>query len=117
MPARCRRERGRFDLDDYIEYVIAFLQKLGPDVHVIAVCQPSVPVLAAVSLMADAKDPASPRSMTMMGGPIDTRVNPTQVNQLAAARSMEWFEHSVITQVPPPPIPASCAASIPASCS
>jgi poly(3-hydroxybutyrate) depolymerase len=93
-------ERGPFDLDDYIDYVIAFLQKLGPDVHVIAVCQPSVPVLAAVSLMAEAKDPAAPRSMTLMGGPIDTRVNPTQVNQLAAARSIEWFEHSVITQVP-----------------
>jgi poly(3-hydroxybutyrate) depolymerase len=93
-------ERGRFDLDDYIDYVIGFLQKLGPDVHVIAVCQPSVPVLAAVSLMADMKDPAAPRSMTLMGGPIDTRVNPTQVNQLAAGRSIEWFEHSVITEVP-----------------
>jgi poly(3-hydroxybutyrate) depolymerase len=93
-------ERGRFDLDDYIDYVIDFLRLLGPDVHVIAVCQPSVPVLAAVSLMAEAKDPAAPRSMTLMGGPIDTRVNPTQVNQLAAARSIEWFEHSVVTTVP-----------------
>lgn len=93
-------EHGPFDLDDYIDYVIGFLQMLGPDVHVIAVCQPSVPVLAAVALMADAKDPASPRSMTMMGGPIDTRVNPTKVNELAAERPIEWFERSVISQVP-----------------
>jgi poly(3-hydroxybutyrate) depolymerase len=93
-------ERGRFDLDDYIDYVIDFLRLLGPDVHVIAVCQPSVPVLAAVSIMSEANDPAVPRSMTLMGGPIDTRVNPTAVNQLAAARSIEWFEHSVVTMVP-----------------
>jgi poly(3-hydroxybutyrate) depolymerase len=93
-------ERGPFDLDDYIDYVIAFLRRLGPDVHVIAVCQPSVPVLAAVSLMSSDNDPAVPRSMTLMGGPIDTRVNPTQVNQLAAMRSIEWFEHTVVTAVP-----------------
>jgi poly(3-hydroxybutyrate) depolymerase len=93
-------ERGRFDLDDYIDYVIAFLRKLGPDVHVIAVCQPSVPVLAAVSLMSADNDAAVPRSMTLMGGPIDTRVNPTQVNKLAAMRSIEWFEHTVVTTVP-----------------
>jgi poly(3-hydroxybutyrate) depolymerase len=93
-------ERGDFDLDDYIEYVIGFLRLLGPDVHVIAVCQPSVPVLAAVSLMSDGGDAAVPRSMTLMGGPIDTRVNPTQVNMLAANRSIEWFEHSVVTTVP-----------------
>jgi poly(3-hydroxybutyrate) depolymerase len=93
-------ERGRFDLDDYIDYVIGYLQLLGPDVHVIAVCQPSVPVLAAVALMSEADDPAVPRSMTLMGGPIDTRVNPTQVNVLAATRPIEWFEHTVITVVP-----------------
>ncbi len=93
-------ERGPFDLDDYIDYVIGFLRRLGPDVHVIAVCQPSVPVLAAVALMSDAGDPAVPRSMTLMGGPIDTRVNPTQVNVLAATRPIEWFEHSVLTVVP-----------------
>jgi poly(3-hydroxybutyrate) depolymerase len=93
-------EKGPFDLDDYIDYVIAFLRQLGPDVHVIAVCQPSVPVLAAVSIMAAENDPCAPRSMTLMGGPIDTRVNPTQVNKLAAMRSIEWFEHTVITNVP-----------------
>ena len=93
-------EHGPFDLDDYIDYVIGFLRELGPDVHVIAVCQPSVPVLAAVSLMSADNDPAVPRSMTLMGGPIDTRVNPTQVNRLAATRSMQWFEHTVVTTVP-----------------
>jgi poly(3-hydroxybutyrate) depolymerase len=93
-------EKGRFDLDDYIDYVIDFLRLLGPDVHVIAVCQPSVPVLAAVSIMSAENDPCVPRSMTLMGGPIDTRVNPTQVNRLAATRSIEWFEHTVITTVP-----------------
>jgi poly(3-hydroxybutyrate) depolymerase len=93
-------EKGPFDLDDYIDYVIGFVRQLGPDVHLIAVCQPSVPVLAAVSIMSAENDPATPRSMTLMGGPIDTRVNPTQVNQLAAGRSIEWFEHAVITPVP-----------------
>jgi poly(3-hydroxybutyrate) depolymerase len=91
---------GRFDLDDYIDTVIDFVQQLGPDVHVIAVCQPSVPVLAAVALMAAAGDPAAPRSMTLMGGPIDTRVNPTKVNQVAMHRPIEWFERTVVTQVP-----------------
>jgi len=91
---------GRFDLDDYIDTVIDFLQQLGPDVHVIAVCQPSVPVLAAVALMAAAGDPAAPRSMTLMGGPIDTRVNPTKVNQVAVHRPIEWFEQAVVTRVP-----------------
>jgi poly(3-hydroxybutyrate) depolymerase len=93
-------EQGRFDLDDYIDYLIGFLRQLAPDVHMMAVCQPSVPVLAAVSIMSAENDPAVPRSMTLMGGPIDTRVNPTQVNKLAAHRSIEWFEHSVITRVP-----------------
>src|SRR5205085_2088264 len=91
---------GRFDLDDYIDTIIDFLQQLGPDVHVIAVCQPSVPVLAAVALMAAAGDPAAPRSMTLMGGPIDTRVNPTKVNQVAMHRPIEWFEQAVVTRVP-----------------
>jgi poly(3-hydroxybutyrate) depolymerase len=91
---------GRFDLDDYIDTVVDFLQQLGPDVHVIAVCQPSVPVLAAIALMAAAGDPAAPRSMTLMGGPIDTRVNPTKVNQVALHRPIEWFERTVVTRVP-----------------
>jgi poly(3-hydroxybutyrate) depolymerase len=91
---------GRFDLDDYIDLVAAFLRHLGPGAHVIAVCQPAVPVLATVALLAAENDPVQPRSMTLMGGPIDTRVAPTQVNLLATSRSLEWFERSVIEAVP-----------------
>lgn len=91
---------GPWHLDDYIAYVTEFIQLLGPDVHVISVCQPTVPVLAAISLMATAKDPKSPRSMTMMGGPIDTRRNPTQVNALAMRKPFDWFENNVIFKVP-----------------
>ena len=91
---------GPFHLDDYIDYVIEFVHLLGPDVHVISVCQPTVPVLAAISLMASDKDPKLPRSMTMMGGPIDTRRNPTQVNALATTKNFEWFENNVIFKVP-----------------
>jgi poly(3-hydroxybutyrate) depolymerase len=93
-------DEGPFDLDDYIDYVIEFLHFLGPDTHVLAVCQPSVPVLAAVSLMSEAGDPCVPKTMTLMGGPIDTRINPTMPNELATTRSIEWFEHSVIHRVP-----------------
>jgi poly(3-hydroxybutyrate) depolymerase len=93
---------GRFDLDDYIDYVIAILQLLGGGTHVTAVCQPSVPVLAAVALMEAASDPAVPRSMVLMGGPIDTRVNPTEVNRLAERRGIDWFRRNVITKVPFP---------------
>ncbi|MFM8801362.1 MAG: polyhydroxyalkanoate depolymerase [Tagaea sp.] len=92
---------GVFDLDAYVDYLIEFLGFLGPETHVVAVCQPSVPVLAAVALMsADAPDTA-PRSMTLMGGPIDTRVNPTRVNKLAAEKPLEWFERAVVQNVPP----------------
>jgi poly(3-hydroxybutyrate) depolymerase len=91
---------GLFHLDDYVDYVIDYLHRLGPDVHVISVCQPTVPVLAAVSLMATAQDPKQPRSMTMMGGPIDTRRNPTEVNALAMRKNFEWFENNVIFKVP-----------------
>lgn len=91
---------GRFDLDDYIDVVIDFLRVLGPEAHVIAVCQPSVPVMAAVSIMAGANDRCTPRSMTLMGGPIDTRVNPTSVNQFAARHSLDWFERMVVSAVP-----------------
>ncbi|HVQ67512.1 MAG TPA: polyhydroxyalkanoate depolymerase, partial [Bradyrhizobium sp.] len=93
---------GRFDLDDYVDYVIEMLQVLGGNMHVIAVCQPSVPVLAAVSVMEAAGDPFVPLSMTLMGGPIDTRCNPTSVNNLAAERGIEWFRNHVITKVPFP---------------
>jgi poly(3-hydroxybutyrate) depolymerase len=91
---------GPFHLDDYIEYVQTFIRHLGPEVHVISVCQPTVPVLAAVALMATAKDPHLPRSMTMMGGPIDARKSPTAVNNLATDKPFSWFENTVIYQVP-----------------
>jgi poly(3-hydroxybutyrate) depolymerase len=91
---------GGFDLDDFIDHIVDFLHVLGPKTHVIAVCQPSVPVLAAASLMAADNDPAQPATMTLMGGPIDTRENPTQVNELATTRPLEWFERNVICMVP-----------------
>src|SRR6185295_7558731 len=93
---------GRFDLDDYIDYVISILHFLGGDTHVVAVCQPSVPVFAATALMEAANDPYAPRSITLMGGPIDTRVNPTAVNKLAVDRGIDWFRRNVITKVPFP---------------
>jgi poly(3-hydroxybutyrate) depolymerase len=92
--------RGKFDLDDYIAYVIEFLQVLGPETHVLAVCQPTVPVLAAVSLMAQADDPNQPRSMVLMGGPIDAEAAPTAVTKLAKGRPLSWFERTVVSQVP-----------------
>jgi poly(3-hydroxybutyrate) depolymerase len=93
---------GTFDLSDYIDYVIEMLQFLGPDTHVVAVCQPSVPVLAAAAIMEEAKDPLAPSSMTLMGGPIDTRINPTAVNNLAKERPLEWFADNVVMNVPWP---------------
>ena len=93
---------GRFDLDDYIDYLIAFLRFLGTNTHVVAVCQPSVPALAAAARLAAWDDPCQPASLTLMGGPIDTRRNPTAVNQLAQERSIEWFERTVISHLPLP---------------
>jgi poly(3-hydroxybutyrate) depolymerase len=93
---------GSFDLDDYIDYVISMLHALGDETHVLAVCQPAVPVMAAVSVMEADDDPYVPISMTLMGGPIDTRVNPTAVNTLAGRRGIQWFRHNVITKVPFP---------------
>jgi poly(3-hydroxybutyrate) depolymerase len=93
---------GTFDLDDYIDYVIEMIRFLGPDTHVMAVCQPSVPVLAAVAVMSMDDDPMVPSSMTLMGGPIDTRSNPTAVNRLAENKPIEWFSENVIMQVPWP---------------
>jgi poly(3-hydroxybutyrate) depolymerase len=94
--------QGAFDLDDYIDYVVAMLRRLNGDAHVIAVCQPSVPVLAAVALMEAEDDPDVPHSMVLMGGPIDTRVNPTVVNAVAEQRGIDWFRRNVITKVPFP---------------
>lgn len=93
---------GGFDLDDYVDYIMSILRFLGDDVHVMAVCQPSVPVLAAVARMEEEGDPFAPATMTLMGGPIDTRINPTEVNKLAETRPLEWFERNVIMKVPYP---------------
>ena len=90
---------GPFHLDDYVAYVQDFIRHIGPDVNVISVCQPTVPVLAAISLMASNGE-ATPRTMTMMGGPIDARKSPTAVNNLATNKPHEWFEHNVIYRVP-----------------
>jgi poly(3-hydroxybutyrate) depolymerase len=92
-------DEGAFHLDDYVNYVQEFIRTLGPDVHVISVCQPTVPVLAAVSLMAS-RGEQTPLTMTMMGGPIDARKSPTAVNNLAMNKSFEWFESNVIYRVP-----------------
>jgi poly(3-hydroxybutyrate) depolymerase len=91
---------GRFDLDDYIDYLIDFLQFIGPGTHVVAVCQPSVPAFAATAVMAAENDPCRPASLTMMGGPVDTRASPTSVNDVAVARPLSWFENNVIATVP-----------------
>jgi len=91
---------GRFGLDEVVDLVTDFIRLLGPGMHVMAVCQPSVPVLAAVTLLAAANDPCQPRSMVLMGGPIDPAANPTEVNRFAEAHSLGWFERTVITTVP-----------------
>jgi polyhydroxyalkanoate depolymerase len=93
--------QGAFDLDEYVYYLISFLHALNKRVHVMAVCQPSVPVMGAVSLMSKHKDPLVPLSMTLMGGPIDTRQSPTVVNNLADRHSLSWFETQMIQRVPP----------------
>lgn len=93
---------GAFDFDDYIDYVIRFLEHIGPNTHVLAVCQPCVPVLAAVALMAAEGHECTPTTMTLMGGPVDVRQNPTKVNELAMSRSLSWFKNNVIVPVPPP---------------
>ncbi len=91
---------GQFGLDDYIDYIMSMLRMIGPHCHVVAVCQPSVPVLAAVSLMEETNDPHVPTSMVLMGGPIDTRLNPTVINHFAEKRGTNWFRRNVITTVP-----------------
>lgn len=91
---------GPFHLNDYVRYVEQFLEFLGKDVHVVAVCQPTVPVLAAVSLMSARQSPYIPKSLVLMGGPIDTRESPTQVNRLATTKPYSWFENNLIHRVP-----------------
>ncbi len=94
--------QGRFDLEDYVDYVIEMLQVMGSNVHIMAVCQPSVPVMVAVSLLNARDDAITPKSMILMGGPIDTRRNPTAVNKLAKERGVEWFRQNVTMKVPFP---------------
>jgi poly(3-hydroxybutyrate) depolymerase len=91
---------GPFHLADYVDYVCEWIRLLSPDLHVISVCQPTVPVLAAISLMASRSEPQRPLTMTMMGGPIDARKSPTAVNNLAMRKPYSWFEHHVIHRVP-----------------
>jgi poly(3-hydroxybutyrate) depolymerase len=91
---------GSFDLDSFIDYVINYLQMLGSNVHVMAVCQPTVPVLAAIAIMSENKNKHIPKSMILIGGPIDARKNPTKPNDFAIDRNLEWFDKTVITTVP-----------------
>jgi poly(3-hydroxybutyrate) depolymerase len=91
---------GRFGVDEYVDHLIKFLEVIGPGAHVLAVCQPCVAVLSAVAVMAAQSNPAQPRSMTLMAGPIDCRVNPTKVNELANKRDMAWFERTLTASVP-----------------
>ena len=93
-------EDGKFDLDDYIDYIVEFLEQIGAGAHMLAVCQPSVPCYAAACLMSADKHPCRPKTLTMMGGPIDTREAPTAVNTLATKRPHAWFEQNVIATVP-----------------
>ncbi len=93
---------GRFDLDDYIDHLKEILEHLGPGVHTLGVCQPAVPLIAAVALMDGADHPCTPASMTLMGGPIDTRRSPTAVNLLAEKRGVEWFRANCLQTVPFP---------------
>jgi poly(3-hydroxybutyrate) depolymerase len=91
---------GRFGFDDYVAHLIGWLERMGPGTHVVAVCQPCVQVLAAAAVMAEARSPAQPASMTLMAGPVDVRINPTKVNELATSKPIEWFEKNLIAQVP-----------------
>jgi polyhydroxyalkanoate depolymerase len=93
-------EVGRFGFDEYVEHLILFLEKIGPGAHVVAVCQPCVQTLVAAAVMAEEDHPALPRSMTLMAGPIDTRIAPTKVNELAKTKPIEWFEKNLISRVP-----------------
>jgi polyhydroxyalkanoate depolymerase len=93
-------EAGAFGFDEYVAHVISFLETIGPGAHLVSVCQPCAHALAAVALMAEDDNPATPRSMTLMAGPVDTRINPTTVNVLATSHPLEWFESELISTVP-----------------
>ena len=98
--ARVPLLEGRLSVDDYTDYLLRFIRHLGPDVHVIAVCQPAPLAVVANSILAQLGDDAQPRSMTLMGGPVDTRAAPTVPTQLADRRAMSWFETRCIAMVP-----------------
>ena len=91
---------GDFGFDDYVDYIISGMQHLGPGAHMFAVCQPCVPALVATALMAEDRDPSEPRTLTLLGGPVDTRVSPTVVNDLANSKPYSWFERNLIAKVP-----------------
>lgn len=93
-------KEGRFGFDDYVDYLIRFIEELGDDTHIVAVCQPCVQALVAAAVMAADKHPCQPKSMTLMAGPIDTRINPTKVNKLATTKPIGWFERNLIARVP-----------------
>ncbi len=95
-------QHGAFGLDDYVEHLIRFTETIGPGTHMVAVCQPCVAALAATAVMAEDNNPAQPRSLTLMAGPVDCRVNPTGVNTLATSKPIEWFEKNLISHVPMP---------------
>jgi polyhydroxyalkanoate depolymerase len=95
-------EAGRFGVEDYVDYIVAFLETMGEGSHLVAVCQPCVQALAAAAIMAEDDNPAQPRSMTLMAGPIDTRLNPTKVNELATSKPIAWFRENLIDTVPSP---------------
>lgn len=91
---------GRFGVDEYVDYVIRFIEEIGPGSHILAVCQPCVQALVAVAVMSEDRHPATPRTMTLMAGPVDPRESPTEVNELAVSKSLAWFENSLISRVP-----------------
>ena len=93
-------EQGGFTFDDFVRYLIEFLDQLGPNTHVVAVCQPSVPAIVATSVMAERNNPNIPKTLTVMGGPVDTRLSPTEVNDFASGKDLQWFEDKVIMTVP-----------------
>src|SRR5690242_5862572 len=99
-PRDIPRSEGRFGLDDYTEHLIDFLGQLGPRPHMVAICQPSVSALAAAAIMCEGNHPSRPATLTLMAGPIDTRIQPTKVNEFAKSKPIEWFERNLINYVP-----------------
>ena len=91
---------GRFGLEDYTDHLITFLDKIGPRAHMVAICQPSVSALAAAAVMSEDNHPARPATLTLMAGPIDTRIQPTKVNEFAKSKPINWFEKNLINYVP-----------------